>query len=438
MEHRLEGRRVRIVTLGCRTNLSEGESLASAVEADGARLVDDASWDAAVLVSCSVTAEADRKCRQVVRRLRRERPDGIVVACGCWAQAIDEGRAAELGVDIVVGNRRKGEIPGLLAGCLPGRPFRPVTLRGDVRNDRHWDDLPLRAPSLHTRAFLKVQDGCDHFCSYCVIPYLRGRSVSRPLAGVIEDVRSVVAAGCREIVLSGIHLGDYRDVDGTRLGGLVSRVASLEGVKRIRFGSLEPFSLDETLLSVLAATETFCRHLHLPLQSGDDRVLARMRRGHTAGAFLKLVGRVRNMLGEDIHISTDVLVGFPGETDEAFDNTLRVLDEAGIARTHVFPFSPRAGTPAAAFSDRVPEGTVASRVSIVRGRSEERLAAYARRFVGRIVPILAERSDGTSVEGLTPEYLRVEASGTARSGSIVPVLVTGTGDEIVRGEVFLP
>ncbi len=436
MEPLLAGRRIRIVTLGCRTNLSEAEALASAMEARGASFADDASWDAAVLVSCSVTGEADRKCRQAIRRLRREQPGGLLVVCGCWAQAADEEQTRALGVDILVGNRRKSDIPELVTRCLSERSPGQVVLRGDVRNDMRWDGLRGGGPVMHTRAFVKVQDGCDHFCSYCIIPYVRGRSVSRPTEDVLDEIRSVAAAGCREVVLSGIHLGDYRPENGESLAALVARVAETPGVGRIRFGSLEPFSVDETLLRVLSDTPAFCRHLHLPLQSGDDGILARMRRGHTARDFLDLVARIRRSLGDDVHISTDVLVGFPGETPEAFDNTLRVLERARIGRTHAFPFSPRKGTPAASYPDRVPDGILSERVHRVRDASDARLAAYARRFSGRTVRMLVEGGSDAGVEGLIPEYLRVEATGSAEAGTIANVLVAETRGELLKGRVI--
>lgn len=436
MEPLLAGRRIRIVTLGCRTNLSEAEALASEMEARCARIVEDGPWHAAVLVSCSVTGEADRKCRQAIRRLRREQPEGLLVVCGCWAQAADEEEARALGVDILVGNRRKSDIPELVARCLSEGLAERVILRGDVRNDSRWDGLRSSGPVLHTRAFVKVQDGCDHFCSYCIIPYVRGRSVSRPTEDVLDEIRSIVAAGCREVVLSGIHLGDYRPEKGGTLAALVARVAGVPGVERIRFGSLEPFSVDGTLLRVLSETPAFCRHLHLPLQSGDDGILARMRRGHTAGDFIDLVARIRRSLGEDVHISTDVLVGFPGETPEAFENTLRVLERAGIGRTHAFPFSPRKGTPAASYPDRVPDEILSERVRRVRDASDARLAAYGRRFAGGTVRILVERSSDTGVEGLIPEYLRVEATGSAEQGTIANVLVAEAQGELLKGRVI--
>lgn len=436
MEPLLAGRRIRIVTLGCRTNLSEAEALASAMETRSARIVDDASWHAAVLVSCSVTGEADRKCRQAIRRLRREQPEGLLVVCGCWAQRVEEEQARALGVDILVGNRHKSGIPELVARCLSEGLAGQVVLRGDVRNDSRWDGLRSSGPVLHTRAFVKVQDGCDHFCSYCIIPFVRGRSVSRPIEDVLDETRTIAAAGCREVVLSGIHLGDYRPESGETLATLVARIAGTPGVERIRFGSLEPFSVDETLLRVLSETPAFCRHLHLPLQSGDDGILARMRRGHTAGDFLDLVARIRRSLGANVHISTDVLVGFPGETPEAFDNTLRVLERAGIGRTHAFPFSPRKGTPAASYPDRVPDEILSARVRCVRDVSDERLAAFGRRFTGGTVRILVERSSDAGVEGLIPEYLRVEATGSAEQGSIVNILVTEAQGELLRGRVI--
>jgi len=433
----LAGYRVGFVVLGCRTNQYEGDALASELAERGAILVDPSSedLDGVVLLTCTVTAVADRKVRQELRRLRRRHPRAILVAAGCWAQEADPREARRLGADHLVGNRLKAAIPDLLSRLRAGEEV-PFLNRRDVGACEDWDDLRLSRTCRHTRAFVKVQDGCDHFCSYCIIPYVRGRSVSRPTDDVLDEIRSIVAAGCREVVLSGIHLGDYRPEKGGTLAALVARVAGVPGVERIRFGSLEPFSVDGTLLRVLSETPAFCRHLHLPLQSGDDGILARMRRGHTAGDFIDLVARIRRSLGEDVHISTDVLVGFPGETPEAFENTLRVLERAGIGRTHAFPFSPRKGTPAASYPDRVPDEILSERVRRVRDASDARLAAYGRRFAGGTVRILVERSSDTSVEGLIPEYLRVEATGSAEQGTIANVLVAEAQGELLKGRVI--
>ena len=433
----LAGYRVGFVVLGCRTNQYEGDALASELAERGAILVDPSSedLDGVVLLTCTVTAVADRKVRQELRRLRRRHPRAILVAAGCWAQEADPREARRLGADHLVGNRLKAAIPDLLSRLRAGEEV-PFLNRRDVGSCEDWDDLRLSRTCRHTRAFVKVQDGCDHFCSYCIIPYVRGRSVSRPTDDVLDEIRSIVAAGCREVVLSGIHLGDYRPENGESLAALVARVAETPGVGRIRFGSLEPFSVDGTLLRVLSETPAFCRHLHLPLQSGDDGILARMRRGHTAGDFIDLVARIRRSLGEDVHISTDVLVGFPGETPEAFENTLRVLERAGIGRTHAFPFSPRKGTPAASYPDRVPDEILSERVRRVRDASDARLAAYGRRFAGGTVRILVERSSDTGVEGLIPEYLRVEATGSAEQGTIANVLVAEAQGELLKGRVI--
>jgi threonylcarbamoyladenosine tRNA methylthiotransferase MtaB len=386
----LRGLKIWVYVLGCRSNLYESEALAGELEARGALVADrPEGCRAAVIVSCSVTATADRKCRQAVRRARRIFGDeGTVAVCGCWAQQIAADEARALGVDVLVGNRLKSGLPDMLESALSGRPASMADARLDPGNDRTWDALSLTRPVLRSRAFLKVQEGCDHFCSYCVIPFLRGRSTSRPPDEALAEARRVVEAGCREIVLTGIHLGMYGRDRQTSLAELVRKISATPGLRRLRLGSLEPFALDDDLLDTLAESSVFCPHLHLPLQSGDDGVLRRMRRGHTADDYARVCDRARSKLGDDLHISGDVLVAFPGEDDRAFRGTLDLMKRAGLGRTHVFPFSPRRGTEAAAFADRVAPQVASERVKIAITLGEDLLQRYASRFVGRNLLVL--------------------------------------------------
>ena len=353
MLHALSGKRIWICTLGCRSNQYEGEALANALTAAGAILSDTPECDAAVLVSCTVTAVADKKCRQAIRRARRTSPGAIIVACGCWAQNLPESEARALGISLLVGSRRKGHVPALLDEAFKSHDspaFESGALyredRGDVLRSREWDDLFLAKPLLHTRAFVKIQDGCNHFCSYCAIPQARGFPVSRRPEDVVEEVRSIVSSGCPEVVLTGVHLGLYGKYGEISLAGLVRMVASVEGVRRLRFGSIEPLGIDDELLETLASTPAFQPHLHIPLQSGNAHVLSLMNRGYSPSDFIVLLRRVRTFFGPEIHISTDLLVGFPGESGRAFEETLSFLEECGFGKVHVFPFSPREGTKA--------------------------------------------------------------------------------------------
>jgi threonylcarbamoyladenosine tRNA methylthiotransferase MtaB len=374
-----------------------------------------------------------------------------VVVCGCWAQGLDATEARDLGIDILAGNRRKSALPDALEAALEAPDF--VDMRGDITESPAscWDPLKLDHPILRTRAFLKVQEGCDHFCSYCVIPFLRGRSISRPLEDALEEARRVTAAGCGEIVLTGIHLGMYGRDSGTVLAELVRRVSRVPDLTRLRLGSLEPFALNDDLLEALADSPVFCPHLHLPLQSGDDEVLALMRRGYGADDFARICERARKKLGEDLHISSDILVGFPGESEEAFRNTLALMGRVKLGRVHVFPYSPRRGTAAAAFPGRVPPRVASERMSVALTLGEELLTRYASHFVGRDLSVLVEgagESGMTMVKaalgskvalGYTRHFIAVvlEERGVLRqAGREIQVRITGCVNGELNGELW--
>ncbi|MCF7936469.1 MAG: tRNA (N(6)-L-threonylcarbamoyladenosine(37)-C(2))-methylthiotransferase MtaB [Synergistales bacterium] len=418
------GLRFAIRTLGCRTNLYDAEAVADALLRAGAVLVDEKDCDAAVVLSCTVTAEADRKSRRYVRRIRRENPEAIVVLAGCYAQRIEADHARSLGVDLLVGTREKHRIPELLARARRGdRGFRVV--RRSLWPEAPWDPLSLTRPHLHTRAFVKVQEGCDHFCSYCIVPSVRGCPTSRPPEDVLHEVRHLAAAGCVEVVLTGVHLGIYGREWSRKpgLADLVERIAAVRGIRRIRFGSIEPFALDEALLGRLGDVPSFCHHMHIPLQSGDDRVLERMRRGYSASQVAGTVGRVRRLLGDDVHISTDLLVGFPGEDEEAFRRSLRLLATLGVGRVHVFPFSPRGGTAAAAFGERVSGPVIRERCARARRSGQLLLQACLERLDGMVLPVLVERCADGYARGLAPQYVDVTFPGSRSPGEVVDVQV---------------
>jgi threonylcarbamoyladenosine tRNA methylthiotransferase MtaB len=442
----LYGVMVWVCVLGCRSNLYDGDAIAGDLVSRGAAIAErPEGCRAAVIVSCSVTAAADKKCRQAVRRARRELDKngtkGVVAVCGCWAQGLDAEEAKRLGVDILVGSRGKSALADALEAFVVSDPSLCGSLL-DMRQDldlRTWDPLTLNRPLLRTRAFLKVQEGCDHFCSYCVIPFLRGRSISRPLDEALSEARRVVEARCGEIVLTGIHLGMYGRDRGSSLAELVRRISGIPGLARLRLGSLEPFALDDGLLDALASSSVFCPHLHLPLQSGDDEVLSRMRRGYTADAFARICDRAREKLGGELHISSDVLVAFPGESERAFRATLALMKRTGLGRVHVFPYSPRKGTLAAGFSDRVPLHAATERMEAAIAAGEESLARYASRFVGRDLSVLIESAggEGDMFTGYTRNFIltgvrREESDGEKSNiGREIPVRMTGC----IKGEL---
>jgi threonylcarbamoyladenosine tRNA methylthiotransferase MtaB len=401
----LRGKTFSVVTLGCRVNHYEAEAISAAMEAGGAVFVPGgaAGTDITIIVTCSVTSVADAKSRKIVRRARRTNPGGTLVACGCWAQAVSAGEAAGAGADILVGNRVKDAIPDLLERWYEDPKFSEKRI--DVTKSGGWDGISLDHPRISTRAFIKVQDGCDRQCSYCAVPSLRGRCVSRGLEDTVSEVERVASYGIKEIVLTGIQLGGYRDGNVT-LAGLVGRISRVPGVTRLRLGSLEPFAVTEELLRAAADSEVFCPHLHLPAESGDDGVLASMRRGYAASDFARAADMARAYLGGDVHISTDLIVGFPGESEEAFSNSLKLIEENSVGKAHIFPYSPRKGTPAEAM-ERLPDSVVSERTARALELSEKLLASYAVKWVGRKNSVLAENVEDGVASGWNRHYVRV-------------------------------
>lgn len=410
-----------IHVLGCRTSLCEEEYIAGELLSSGHEITQDLTQgiSSAVIVTCSVTSEADRKCRQLVRRTRKILGNnGVLAVCGCWSQGLDADVARDMGIDILAGSRGKSIVPSTVNEMLRhGREFRDIRTL-NVFSPSEWEELPLSSAVMHSRAFVKVQDGCDHFCTYCVIPYLRGRPVSRPIISIIHEIHRLISSGVKEVILTGIHLGIYgRDI-ATNLAGLIREISHVKGLKRLRLGSLEPFCLDGELMTALAECEMFCHHLHLPLQSGDDGILAAMRRGYTARDFVRVCNEARSTISPDIHISSDILVGFPGETDTAFRNTLSTMRASGLGRVHVFPYSPRKGTIAAAMTEQIPSSVKISRTSEAISLGRELFGHYARSFIGHEEEILIERNN----RGHTQHYIEA--------------MCQGGDNEIIRAEVI--
>ncbi len=435
MNH-ISNKRFAIVTLGCRANHYEAEALASMLEKEGAVfLSDDApALDAIVLVTCTITSVADNKTRKLLRRFRRRHPRAAIVACGCYAQGVPATEAADLGIDLLVGNRLKHKIPEALDAWFGGDGAF-VELRENLDRSGAWDTLALDYPRMHTRAFVKVQDGCSHGCSYCIVPQVRGVPVSRDPDDVCREVGRIVSSGCREVILTGVHLGNYHWGE-LRLGGLIRLLSQLPGLSRLRLGSLEPFGLNDDLLDALASSSAFCPHLHLPLQSGDDEILRRMRRGYSSSGFAEIVRRTREVLGGDVHFSTDLIVGFPGESKQAFRNSLDLIDGLGFGRIHVFPFSPRKGTIAAGFEDAVPSQVTKERAVAAIALSNRLLAEYASRWVGREVALLVEKNTDGLVAGWSRHYARVFARGNeaAQPGTEVFIVPESSVKGILFGE----
>ena len=410
-----------IHVFGCRSSLCEGEYIAGELISLGHEVTDELTpgISSAVIVTCSVTQEADRKCRSLIRRVRKILgDDGILAVCGCWSQAVDRNTARELGIDILAGSKGKNILPSAVNDMLQhGRAFQDLRVN-DIFSVSEWEELPLTSTVIHSRAFVKIQDGCNHFCTYCIIPFLRGKPVSRPAQNIISEIQRLIDSGTKEIIFTGIHLGIYgRDID-TSLADLIRRVSHVDGLKRLRLGSLEPFCLNDDLINALSECESFCHHLHLPLQSGDDGILSAMRRGYTAKDFVKVCENARSKISPDIHISSDILAGFPGESDTAFINTLDIMRASGLGRVHVFPYSARRGTIAANMAGHVSSSVKISRVAEAISLGRELFSNYAKRFIGHDAEILIERGS----KGHTRHYIEA--------------ICEGDNNEIVKAEVM--
>ncbi len=380
----------RIETLGCKANAYDSRRLAETLETLGYRAAGEGeAADVCVLNTCTVTAGADRKGRQLAARLSRENGSARVFVTGCYATASPDELARIPGVEGVYGRE---DLPALIE-AIHGGPLPPMeSLTGD---------FGISSFSGRTRAFLKIQDGCDAGCSYCILPHVRGAPRSRPLADVRAEAERLAAAGFGEIVLTGIHLGFYgRDLpERPTLPQAVTAVADTPGVERLRLSSIECNEVDDALLDAMGHPAV-CAHLHLPLQSGDAAVLRRMRRRYTPEEFLGVVEHARRRLDRPA-ITTDVMVGFPGETDAEFESTLEVCRRARFSRMHVFPFSPRPGTPAAEMPGRVPSKVVSERSARLRELARRMAADWASGFVGTTVRVLFERCTA----GRPPERL---------------------------------
>jgi len=397
-------------TLGCKVNQYETQRLVEQLEALGWRHAENGDGaDLCIVNTCTVTEEADAKSRQALRRFRREHPRAVVVAAGCYVERDRAALEAINGVDHFLNNAQKErlvEVLGLLPGAGAEVPSGISRFAG------------------HARAFVKVQDGCDRFCSYCILPRVRGRSRSRPMAAVLDEARRLVANGYPELVLTGVHLGDYAD-GPKKLFDLVSALDEIEGLRRVRFSSIDPKEVTAELVETIASSRTACPHLHISLQSGSGTVLKRMNRDYTPEEYRRVVERASAAI-PDLCVSTDLMVGFPGETDDEFADSLAMIEAVGFSKVHVFPFSPRPGTAAAERSDFVPQKVIQERLARITEAAEAAALRCRRRFVGRTMEVLVEgrTKDGQFHHGFTSNYLKtlVEAE-SAKAGSVLSVRI---------------
>lgn len=412
-------KRAALHNLGCKVNAYETEAMRQLLEEDGYEIVPfEPGADVYVINTCTVTNIADRKSRQMLHKARKMNPDAIVVAAGCYVETADGGVEKDPAIDIILGNNQKNQLVSVIrdfeqkrAGKRAEEPSGVMTKKIDINHTKEYENLIIDRTENRTRADIKVQDGCNQFCTYCIIPFARGRVRSRDTQDVLQEVRALAASGCQEIVLTGIHLSSY-GVDlgeGMDLTALIEAVHEVDGISRIRLGSLEPGIVTEKFAYTLAELPKVCPHFHLSLQSGCDTVLKRMNRRYTSGEFREKCELLREAFTLPA-LTTDVIVGFPGETEEEFAVTEEFLRQIKLYETHIFKYSKRQGTRAAVMPDQVDEQVKAFRSERLIVLGEENRLAFEESWMGREAEILFEEKNTIAGKeyftGYTKEYIR--------------------------------
>lgn len=398
--------------LGCKVNAYETEAMQELLEQAGYEIVPfKEGADIYIINTCTVTNMADRKSRQMLHRARKMNPDAIIVAAGCYVQTKDEEEKLDECIDIVIGNNRKKDIVEILEE-YEGKKQTVQKDVIDINHTKEYEELHLSKTAEHTRAYLKVQDGCNQFCTYCIIPYARGRVRSRRKEDVVEEVKNLVKNGYQEVVLTGIHLSSYGvDFEETEdLLSLILAVHEVEGLKRIRLGSLEPRIITEKFVQTISGLEKMCPHFHLSLQSGCNATLKRMNRKYTAEEYYEKCELLRKYF-EHPALTTDVIVGFPGETEEEFQQSMSFVDKVNFYETHIFKYSKREGTKAAVMPDQVPEQVKTVRSNQLLALNEKKQKEFEQYYLGKSVEVLMEEEiekDGKYFQtGHTKEYIRI-------------------------------
>ena len=426
-------KRVALHTLGCKLNYAETSAIGERFRANGFDLTELGQDSDVVLInSCSVTENADRECRQLVRRALRKNPDACVIVTGCYAQLKPEEIASIEGVDYVLGSSEKFRIFDLVDSF--SKLDTPQVAVGEIAHETGFGPAFSAEADSRTRAFLKVQDGCDYNCSFCTIPLARGGSRSQPEEDVIRQATELVQRGYQEIVLTGVNTGDYGKRDGGSLYDLLCRLHDVEGIHRLRISSIEPNLLTDSVIELAASSDRMMPHFHVPLQSGSDMILGKMRRRYRSGDYRDRVEKIIAAM-PDAGIGVDVIVGFPGEGEEEFGTTYDFLHALPVAYFHVFTYSERQNTPARDFENPVPVGRRRERTRMLRSLSEKKRRAFAEEYIGSVRPVLleAERADGI-VQGYTDNYIRISVPG-GTGERIVDVKLREWDGEVVRGEI---
>ncbi|WP_028595881.1 tRNA (N(6)-L-threonylcarbamoyladenosine(37)-C(2))-methylthiotransferase MtaB [Paenibacillus assamensis] len=429
---------VAFYTLGCKVNFYDTEAIWQLFKQEGYDQVEfEETADVYLINTCTVTNTGDKKSRQIIRRAVRRNPDAIIAVTGCYAQTSPAEIMDIPGVDLVIGTQDREKLMDFVAQIHAER--KPINAVRNIMKTRAFEELDVPDFAERTRAFLKIQEGCNNFCTFCIIPWSRGLSRSRDSESVLNQARQLVAAGYKEIVLTGIHTGGYGDdLENYDLTDLLWDLDKVDGLERIRISSIEASQIDDRMIEVLKHSKKMCRHLHIPLQAGNTDVLKRMRRKYTTEEFGTKLARIREAM-PDVAITTDVIVGFPGETDEQFREGYEFMKQVGFSEMHVFPYSKRTGTPAARMEDQVNEEVKNDRVHQLIDLSEQMQLQYAEQFVGEVLDVIPERdykgAPGTGhVMGYSDNYLQIIFEGDeSLIGQLCRVKVTEAGVNECKG-----
>jgi len=421
---------VGILSLGCKVNTYESEYIRNILEKRGYEIKDFSDkCDIYIINTCTVTNTSDTKSSKMLRRARKENPDAIIVAMGCFIESNKDNPIP--GIDIVIGNRDKDKVPDLIDEYLKNKEqiIRLYKGRTDIFEDMYITNFPGR-----TRAFVKIQDGCDNFCSYCIIPFVRGKCRSKDKDKVIEEITALVNNGYKEVVLTGIHTGSYgRDLD-ISFADLLNEIIKIEGLKRLRISSIEATELNEDVLDILRNSNIIVDHLHIPLQAGSNEILKSMNRKYDLKYFEDKISEIRS-IRPDISITTDIIVGFPGETEELFQETLNTVRRINFSKVHVFPYSERKGTKSERLPNKIATNIKKDYVKRLIELSKELEIEYASKFIGKELEILVEQTKDEFSYGHTSNYLNVKVKGNLPHNELINVKITSIDYPNVIGEI---
>ena len=443
------GKRCAFYSLGCKVNQYDTEGLIELFRKQGYEIVDfDSEADVYCINTCTVTHVADRKSRQAARRGKRKNPKAVVVVTGCYAQAEPEKVASIDGVDVVVGTKSRADIIDLVNLAIQGKTQLPIVSVGEIMSQHEFEETPISCFTHRIRGFVKIQEGCDRFCTYCKVPFVRGPSRSRDFRRIIEEVKRLVDSGVKEIVLTGIHVGAYcinskqlNDPKSSDLTRLINQIHDIPSIGRIRLSSIGPLDINEGLIEIIKELPKVAKHLHIPLQSGDDEILKKMGRRYRTYEYFDMIEKIRSEI-PDIAITTDIMVGFPGETEENFYKSYEFIKRLGFSSMHVFKFSKRSGTKASSMANQINP-----KVMNVRSRKMIKLAKklesqFCISFIGKDEEILPEDYNPKTqiLSGLGSRYINIKISGTEELiGKLIPVRIEKVlGNVSIGKRLFTP